>query len=320
MASSEVVNWGIVGPGRIAARLMKDVGRGRNCRVVAAASRDLERAREFAARFGVAHAYSSYEELLADREVDSVYITLPNATHHPMTMAAIAAGKHVLCEKPYTRHADQVTEAFDAADAAGLRLMEAFMWRHSPQARRLMELLPEIGEVQWIRSVKAFPIATEADLRLDPALDGGSLMDVGCYPVSGSRLVAGTEPVSVYARQVVGESGVDIRFAGMLMFASGLVAEIMAAFTTQQTSLEVVGTSGTLALRGAWDGIATELDWNGRPVAVLPDDAYRLELENLSDAILGRAEPLLGRADALGQARTIEALYRSAESGQPVRL
>jgi predicted dehydrogenase len=318
--SSELVRWGILGPGGIANRLLQDAGRTANFKVVAAGSRSLARATEFASRFGIARAYGSYEQLLADPDVDAVYIGAPNSLHHPMTMLAIAAGKHVLCEKPYSRHPAQVVEAFDAAEAAGLLLMEAFMWRHSPQTRRFVELLPEVGELQSIRGTFSFAMAATTDVRLDPALDGGSLMDVGCYPISGSRLVAGVEPVRVFGEQALGSSGVDVRFSGMLRFPSGLVAEIAAGFTSVARSLEVVGSKGTLLSRDPWQGELGGIELNGRPEPVAPDDAYRLEMENLSAAILGDGKPLLGRADALGQARTIDALLRSAASGQAVSL
>ena len=317
---SEKVRWGILGPGGIANRLLRDAGRAANFGVVAAGSRNLDRATEFAARFGIARAYGSYEQLLTDPEVDAVYVGVPNSLHHRMTMMALAAGKHVLCEKPYTRHPEQVVEAFDAADRAGLLLMEAFMWRHSPQTRRFMELLPEVGEVQAIRSTFSFELTATADVRLDSALDGGSLMDVGCYTISGSRLVAGAEPVRVLGEQALGQSGVDTRFSGLLRFPSGVVAELAVGFTSEARSLEVVGASGTLLSRDPWQGELGGIELNGVAVPVAADDAYRLEMENLSAAILGHGAPLLGRADALGQARTVEALYRSAESGLAISL
>lgn len=316
--SSEKVRWGILGPGGIANRLLLDAGRAANFGVVAAGSRNLDRATEFAARFGIARAYGSYEELLADPEVDAVYIGVPNSLHHPMTMTALAAGKHVLCEKPYTRHLEQVAEAFDAAEKSGLLLMEAFMWRHSPQVRRFMELLPEVGELRSIRASFSFTLEDRGDVRLEPGLDGGSLMDVGCYCVSGSRLVAGAEPSAVFGIQTLAASGVDEGFSGLLRFPSGLVAEIVCGFTSDHRSLEAIGSRGNLHLDDPWQDQWGGLSLGDRLIPVQSDDAYRLEFENTSAAILGSAKPLLGRADALGQARTIDALYRSAASGSAV--
>ncbi len=320
MTSSEKIRWGVLGPGGIAARTVRDIGRASNATVVAVGSRNRDRAAEFASRFGIARVHGSYEALLADPEVDAVYIAVPNSLHHPLTMAALAAGKHVLSEKPYTRHPEEVVAAFDAAEAAGLIVMEAFMWRHAPQVARFMELLPEVGELQSIRATFSFMLTQKGDVRLDAALDGGALMDVGCYCVSGSRLAAGAEPALVFGRQTLADSGVDEGFSGMLQFPSGLVAEIVAGFTSEHRSLEVIGTRSTLLMRDPWLGQFGGISLGGRDVDVVADDTYRLELENMSAAILGTGQPLLGRADALGQARTIDALYRSAASSAPVAL
>lgn len=320
MPLSNKVRWGILGPGGIASRLLQEAGRATNFSVVAVGSRSRDRAAEFASRFGIARVHGSYEALLADPEVDAVYIAVPNSLHHPMTMLALAAGKHVLSEKPYSRHPEQVVEAFDAAEAAGLVLMEAFMWRHSPQTRRFMELLPEVGELQSIRSTFSFVMTSTSDVRLEPGLDGGALMDLGCYTISGSRLVAREEPVRVFGEQTLGPTGVDVRFSGLLRFPSGVVAEIVAGFTSIQRSLEAVGSKGTLLSRDPWQGELGGIELNGHAEPVVPDDAYRLEMENLSAAILGHGQPLLGRVDALAQARTIDALYRSAASGEAVSL
>jgi predicted dehydrogenase len=284
------------------------------------ASRDRARAAEFAARFGIARVHDSYEALLGDPEVDAVYIGLPNSLHHPMTMRALAAGKHVLCEKPYSRHPSEVVEAFDAADARGLILMEAFMWRHSPRVRQFMELLPQVGELQSIRATFSFVQTDMGDVRLNAGLDGGALMDVGCYCISGTRLIAGAEPSRIFGEQVLAPSGVDQAFSGLLRFPSGVVAEIAAGFTFEHRSLEAIGSKANLLIRDPWLGEQGGIRLGDREIAMASDDAYRLEMENMSAAILGEGQPLLGRDDALGQARTIDALYRSAASGSAVSL
>jgi D-xylose 1-dehydrogenase (NADP+, D-xylono-1,5-lactone-forming) len=320
MPSSGKVRWGIIGPGGISATLLRDLGKASNFEVTAVASRDQSRARSFAGRFGIAHVHASYDDLLADPEVDAVYIGLPNSLHHPMTMKSLAAGKHVLCEKPYTRRPAEVIQAFDEAKARHLILMEAFMWRHRPQVRRFVELLPEIGELVAIRASFSFVLRNPDDVRLDPILDGGALMDVGCYSVSGARLVAGEEPLRVYGEQHLAPSGVDDSFAGLLRFPSGVVAQVSASFRTDHRGLEAIGSKATLAIGDPWQGEFGGVTLGEREVDVQDDDAYRLELENMSAAIMDRATPLLGREDALAQARTIEALYRSAETGTVVSL
>ena len=318
MPLSGAVRWGILGPGSIATRFMRHAHEAANARVVAVGSRTRERAAEFAATFGIPGVHASYDALLDDPGVDAVYIGLPNALHHPWTMRALAAGKHVLCEKPYSRHPAEVAEAFDVAASAGRVLMEAFMWRHTPQARRFLELLPEVGTLQSIRATFSFRIGDPADVRLAADLDGGSLMDVGCYAVSGARAIAGLEPAHVLGEQTLAPSGVDMTFAGLLRFPADVIATVASGFTSDHASLEAIGDAGSLLMRSPWQGEALALWLGDREVPVTPDDAYRLELENMSAAILGEAAPLLGRDDALGQARTIAALYESAATGAAV--
>ncbi len=312
--------WGILSTARINRLVLAGAREADGVEIAAVASRDGARAEEYAREHGIARAHGSYEALLADGDVDAVYISLPNSMHHEWTMRALESGKHVLCEKPYTLRAAEVGEAFDAADRAGLVLSEAFMWRHNPLAQRLVELLPEIGELRAVRASFAFPLADETNVRLIADLDGGALMDVGCYCVSGARLLAG-EPERVYGEQVLGPSGVDVHFTGTLRFAGDVVAEFMSSFaTTHHRQLEAIGAAGTLSLPDPWNATQSVIYLNGDPIDVEPEDSYRLELENVSAAIRGEAPLLLGREDALGQARTIEALYESADRKAPIDL
>jgi predicted dehydrogenase len=287
--------------------------------VVAVGSRDGAKAQTYAGEHGIAKAHGSYEALLEDTDVDAVYISLPNGMHHEWTVRALAAGKHVLCEKPYTRHPAEAVEAFDAAEAAGLVLMEAFMYRHHPQSATIQRLVRDgaVGRVLAVKAVFSFPLADLTNVRALPELDGGALMDVGCHCVSGSRLVAG-DPVSVLAEQVVGETGVDMALYGTLRFPDDAVAQIEASFLApERQSLEVVGDGGVLRAFAPW-----RVDWGGDlvlerdgvsdVVAVDEANSYTLQLENFADAIEGREPALLGRADAVAQARVIDALYRSA--------
>jgi predicted dehydrogenase len=312
------IRFGILGTGSINERFLPGARQSSEVEIVAVASRDQDRAAAFAARYGVPQAFGSYEQMLADPEIDAVYICLPNALHHPWTMHALAAGKHVLCEKPYSRRPAEVVEAFDAAERAGLVLSEAFMWRHTPQARRLVELLPTIGELQHIRASFNFRLDNLTDIRLSPELDGGSLMDVGCYCVSGSRLIADAEPESVFGVSVTGPTGVDVRFTGILRFTGGLAAELNSGFRSNHRGLEAIGSEGSILVPDPWSQEVGLLVLNGEEIVVEPTNAYRLELDNMAAAIRGEAPPLLGRADALGQSRTIAALYESADSNAPV--
>jgi D-xylose 1-dehydrogenase (NADP+, D-xylono-1,5-lactone-forming) len=314
------VRWGILATGSINQRFLLHAREAANAEFVAVGSRSPERAKAFAGEYGIERAHGTYEELLADPGVDAVYNCTPNSLHHEWTMRALRAGKHVLCEKPYSRRSAEVEEAFDFASSAGLSLMEGFMWRHTPQIRRFIEVLPDLGPLQAIRATFSFRIAGDTDVRLAADLDGGSLMDVGCYCLSGIRVVAGAEPERVHGEQVVGDSGVDVSFSGLLRFADGLTATFTSGFRSEHASLEAIGSKGSLLLPSAWNGRATAMFLDGREIPLEQDDPYRLEVENLSAAIRGEAEPLLGRADALGQARAIEALYRSADTGHEVAL
>jgi predicted dehydrogenase len=241
-------------------------------------------------------------------------------------MQTLAAGKHVLCEKPYSRSPAEVEEAFDAAEAAGLVLAEAFMYRHNPQTALARELV-ESGRIGRLRAINAsfsFPLVDQTNVRMIADLDGGALMDVGCYCVSGSRLLGG-EPERVFGEQTVAESGVDVAFHGTLRFPNDVVAQIDASFVAQNRQrLEVVGEEGTLVLATPWrvddPGIVVRRSDGDVLMDVPRADSYTLELEDFAAAAAGERESLLGRADALAQARTIDALYRSAEAGELVTL
>jgi len=314
------VRWGILGTGDINDRFLPGARLTDAVEVVAVGSPTAARAAAFAERHDIPRAHGTYEELLADPGVEAIYNALPNSLHHEWTLRSLAAGKHVLCEKPYTRHPAEVDEAFDAAERAGLVLSEAFMWRHHPQARRLVEGLPGIGPLQAIRATFGYVQEGAADVRLRPDLDGGSLMDVGCYCVSGSRLIAGEEPDVVYGVAQPGPTGVDIRFSGMLHFPSGVVAEFTSGFTSTHHTLEAIVSGGSLMLTNPWQGQPVSIVRDGVETKLDGDNAYRLELEDVGRAIRGEGPPLLGREDAMGQARTLDGLLRSAETGQPVRL
>jgi D-xylose 1-dehydrogenase (NADP+, D-xylono-1,5-lactone-forming) len=290
--------------------------------IVAVASRDASKAQAYAAEQGIARSHGSYEALLDDPDVDAVYVSLPNALHHEWTLRSLAAGKHVLCEKPYTRHAGEVEEAWDAAEAAGLVLMEAFMYRHHPQTRRVRELLDGggLGRLLAVKATFTFPLHDLGNIRALPDLDGGALMDVGCYCVSGARLLAG-EPEHVRAEQVTGSTGVDMAMYGTMRHAGDVVSQFEASFVAPvRQRLEAVAEEGVLVVESPW-----RVDWPGE-VQVVRDghadvidvpsaNSYTLELENFADAVAGGAPQLLGREDAQGQARAIEAIYRSAEQG-----
>jgi predicted dehydrogenase len=322
------VRWGIVSTARINDAVLAGAALTDEADVVAVAGRDEERTRAYAREKGIPRAHTGYDALLADPEIEAVYISLPNGMHVDWSIRALEAGKHVLCEKPLSARAAEVERAFDAADAADRLLMEAFMWRHNPQTTTLARLIGEgaIGELRLVRANFSFLLADTGDVRLDPALEGGALMDVGTYCVSAARLVAG-EPHTVTAQQVTAPNptgdgpGVDARLAAVMRHGGGVLAAIDCAIDLPRgAGLEVVGSTGSLVVPDPWHARSSrvEIHREGADVEVVatePANSYRLELDNLSAAIRGEAEPLLGRADAVGQARALEALYASAAAG-----
>ncbi len=217
--TSAKVRWGFLSTARINRRILAAAEKSELAEVVAVASRDADRAEAYAVEHGIPRSHGSYEALIEDPDVDAVYISLPNSLHAEWSARALAAGKHVLCEKPLTRSPEDAEKAFDAAERDGRILMEAFMWRHSPQTAKLVQLVEGgvIGELQLVRATFSFPLEGRRNIRLDPDLDGGALMDVGAYCVSAARLLAG-EPERVYGEQVIGDSGVDVLFTGVLRF------------------------------------------------------------------------------------------------------
>jgi xylose dehydrogenase (NAD/NADP) len=300
--------------------------KGKYCELVAISSRQLERAQAAAKELGIPKAYGSYDAVLGDPNIDAVYIPLPNHLHVEWAIKALEAGKHVLCEKPLSRRAAEAQRAFDVAEREDRLLMEAFMYRHNPQTRRLTELVAEgaVGRLRMVRGSFSFVTDDRANVRLATSLDGGALMDVGCYCVNGARLLAG-EPERVSAEQALGGDGVDVAFAGTMRFAGDVIAHFDAGLALAgRDELEVVGDGGALFLDDPWHCrvpvIELRRDGGVERIELEPVDSYRLEAENMSAAIRGDGPLLLGRDDAVGQARAIEALYDAAGAGRVVTL
>ena len=315
------VAWGLMSTAPINDRILDAAKESDLAEVVAVGSRDAERAKGYARERGIPRAHGSYDELLADPEVEAVYISLPNGLHVEWTLRALEAGKHVLVEKPLSRRAEEVERVFDVADSADLVVSEGFMWRHHPQTVKLVQLLEEgtIGALRLVRVGFSFPLEIDRgpdDARFSAELDGGALMDLGCYCISAIRLVAG-EPASLAGKQVVGPTGVDVIFTGAFTHAGEVLSHFDCSFVVpRRAELEVLGEEGSLFVTTPFvitsPGIELRRDGEVKQVVVEQEDSYRLELENVGAAIRGEARLLLGRDDAVAQARTIEALYESA--------
>jgi D-xylose 1-dehydrogenase (NADP+, D-xylono-1,5-lactone-forming) len=323
---ADAVKWGIISTADINRKVIPGAHASPKIDLVGVASRDQARADAYASEWEIPRAYGSYEALLADEEIEAVYISLPNTMHCEWSINALEAGKHVLCEKPMSRHTAEVEAAFDAAERTGRLLSEAFMYRHNPQTKRARELVAggAIGELRLIRSAFSYSLYDEENIRLRTDVEGGALMDVGCYTVSGSRLFGG-EPERVHGEAWFGPSGTDWVFGGMLRFPGGVIALFdCGTALPSRDELEAVGSEGSVFLDDPWhcNAPAIELrrEGNVERIELEPVDSYRLELENVSDAIRGEGELLLGREDAVAQARALEALHESATNGAPVSL
>jgi D-xylose 1-dehydrogenase (NADP+, D-xylono-1,5-lactone-forming) len=324
MGIAAPVRWGILSTAEINRLVIPGAQASEEIDLQGVASRDRSRAEEYAQRWHIPCAYGSYEELLADPGIEAVYISLPNTLHCEWSIRALEAGKHVLCEKPLSRRVAEVEASFDAAERAGRLLSEAFMYRHNPQTARLVSLIAAgaIGELRLIRATFSYSLYDTGNIRLRPDADGGSLMDVGCYCVNACRLLAG-EPESVFGRAWIGPSGTDWVFTGSLAFPGNVLALFDAGTAlVDRDELEVVGSEGSLFLDDPWHCLRPVIELRGKTaverIGLEPVDSYRVELENLGDAIRNRAELLLGRQDATAQARTIEALFDSQQTGGPV--
>ena len=320
------VKWGIVSTADINRKVIPGAHASDKVELVAVASRDKGRAEAYAREWEIPRAYGSYEDLLADPEIEAVYISLPNTMHAEWSIKAVEAGKHVLCEKPFTRHPEEVDAAFDAAERNDRLLSEAFMYRHNPQTAKLAELVRDgaIGELRLIRSAFSYGLYDDENIRLRTDVEGGALMDVGCYNVSGSRLLGG-EPERVWGEAWYGPSGTDWVFTGTLRFPGDVLATFdCGTALVERDELEAIGSEGSLFLDDPWHCnvpvIEVRRDDGVERIELEPVDSYQLELENVSDAIRGEAELLLGRDDAGPQAIALEALHRSATTGAAVSL
>jgi predicted dehydrogenase len=324
------LRWGIISTaniGRIAVN--PAIQSSRNGELVAVASRDERRARAFAERSGISRYHASYQALLEDDSIDAVYNPLPNSMHREWTIRAAEMGKHILCEKPLALSEAECREMDAAAVANGVKLMEAFMYRFHPRTDRVLELVRggAAGELRLIRSAFTFRLTRPDNIRLQPELGGGALMDVGCYCVNISRTVVGSEPVEVQAFAHWTASRVDEQLLGTLRFENGVMAQFDCALNLERREIvEIVGTQGRLDVPAAFlpgTSDARILETHGREepiVHTVPgEDQYRVMVEHFADCALHDRPLRYPAAEAAANMRVIEALYESARrSGTPV--
>ncbi len=331
MAPDAPIRWGVLGCARIFERRMMPAYRmAANAEVTALASRDGAKAQECAARHGIARAYGSYEALLADPEIEAVYIPLPNHLHAEWTLRALDAGKHVLCDKPAALTYADAKRMADAARVAHLRLMEGFMYRHHPQHARIAEIIRsgEIGPVVHFRGTFTFWGQGHTGHRWDAAQGGGALYDVGVYPLNAARLHFGVEPVSVTAIACWdAPGGVDRHIAAVLEFPDGRTASIEGGFDQAFTTrYELAGPEGVLTTERAFqpgDGPVTLTVRKGddiRTETIPGANHYVHEIEHFGGCVRDPSRPLRPGEDGAAQMRVVEALQRSLREKRHVEV
>jgi predicted dehydrogenase len=324
------LHWGLLGTARINRAVIPAIREARRSVLDVVASRDLARAQAYAGEWQIPRAVGSYEALLADPSVNAIYVPLPNHLHAEWAIAAARAGKHVLCEKPMALVPEDVDRLQQAATNAGVVIAEAFMYRHHAQTRQVQALVDEgmLGDVRLIHGSFSFMLARDTDVRLQPAYGGGSLWDVGCYPVSYARLLMRSEPESVIGVAERGPMGVDLTFAGLMRFSGGRLATFDCGFQSAfRASMEIVGSAAALEIPSPFkpgaheqlhvvrEGVRTTLT-----VDVEDEPLYVGEVEDMERAALDGAPQAVTMADSRGNVAAIQALYASAVDGRPVAL
>ncbi len=334
----EQVKWGVLGNAEIArVCVIPAVQKSRNGTVRALATRFPDNGRQVVAEHHISHLYNNYDDLLADPEIDAVYIPLPNHLHHPWTLRAFQAGKHVLCEKPLACSEREAREMVSSAAQSGLLLMEGMMYRFHPRSQRIKAVVTDgkIGAVRLVRSAFCYPMAQELlsrgnHARLKLEMGGGALLDVGCYSVSAARWFLDSEPTQLQAQAVYHPGGVDMHLTGSLRFPDVGLATLEASFITAlQQTYSVIGTEAAIELPHdafiPWekDAIFTlrRKDQESGQECVTPGaDEYQLMVEHFADAVMGKTRLAISPEDSVGNMRVLDALAQAAKSGKTVSL
>lgn len=328
-ATHRKTRWGVLGYAKIAReQLIPAILRSHNSEFTALASRDDTKLAEARQRYSIPKVYVGYDALLNDPEIDAVYIPLPNAQHCEWTLRAAARGKHVLCEKPLALNAAECRRMIDGCAAHGVTLMEAFMYRYTHRTRQVREIVRSgvLGEIRTISSTFRFPLTNPASIKLQPALGGGALYDVGCYPVNligwiadeilGQPGSGAARPVSVSA-QAVHTGGVDLMFSALLKYSSGLIATAHCGFNSyKRVTAEIVGTQGVLEIPETYFDETTPLILiTGDRRTELPveaSDRYCREVEDFADAIQQGRPPHFSLAETQRNAEVLDQLFAAA--------
>lgn len=315
---------GVLGAAKIVPpALIKPAKTNPDVEIAAIAARDPQRAATFAAKHGIATVHPTYDALLADKSLDAVYVPLPNALHGRWTLAALTAGLHVLCEKPFTANAVEAQQVADAAEVSGLVVMEAFHWRYHPLAARMIEVVRsgELGEVRHIETALCFPNFKRSDIRWQPSLAGGSLMDAGCYAIHWARTLAGTEPEVVRATSLLRSPGIDRRTVVDLLFPGDVTGRVTASMWSKSVLRLMARVDGTHGSMKVFNPIAPQfgsrltVDVGGKKRRIKVaggGSTYDHQLRAFVAAVRDGVPTLTPPSESTANMRVIDAAYRAA--------
>ena len=320
------LNWGLLSTAKINRALIKPLNASKQTRLLAVASRSQSSANAYAKEWNIPRAHGSYESLLGDPEIDVIYNSLPNHMHAEWTIKALRAGKHVLCEKPITVTLSDLDAMITAAKESGKVLAEAFMYRHHAQTIKVKELIDGgvLGKIQLIKSAFTFTLTREDNYRNFKDMGGGSIWDVGCYPISYTRTILGADPVEVFGWQVQGPGGNDESFIGQMRFKNGVHAQFDSGFKSPSRSyMEIVGSEAVMKIPNPFKpGVKNLIEIvrgnNSEIIKVKGQELYLGEVEDMCNAITQNKSPRISLEDSRGNIATILALVESAEKGKKV--
>jgi len=319
-------NWGILSTARINRALIPPLHGSKRTGLLAVASRSQSSAEAYAREWKIPRAYESYEAMLADPEIDVIYNPLPNHLHTEWTIKALRAGKHVLCEKPLTLTPAEVDEMIAVSKETGKVVAEAFMYRHHLQTQKVLEIISSgaLGKLQLIKGAFTFTLKREGNFRFVKEMGGGSIWDVGCYPISYARMIVGEEPLEVFGWQVTGQGGSDDTFVGQMRFRDGILAQFDSGFKSPQRSyMEIVGSEGVLNIPVPFKpGIKNEITLmragTEETIDTSGSELYLGEVEDMCDVVEFGKAPRISLAESRGNIATILALLESASSKKEV--
>lgn len=325
---AQTLRWGLLSTARINDALIPPLQSSKRNKLLAVASRSQDKAEAYAQKKKIKNAYGSYQALLADPEIDVIYNPLPNHLHAEWTIKAVEAGKHVLCEKPLALSLQEVDEISAAAEKHGRIVVEAFAYRSHPQTKKVKEIIESgrLGKVKVVHGSFTFVMSNNDDIRWDPQMGGGSLWDIGCYPLSFTRWVLGAEPQEAFGWQVTSPSGIDETFAGQLRFPGDIYFQLDCSFKVpSHVFMEIVGDEGTLSIpqpfnTGTKRSLFLTQAGKTSPIPANGLDPYIGEVEDLADVILLGKPPVVSLSDSRADTAAILALLESAKIGKPVTL